>query len=164
MEPHMTNKTDANSPGYEFFPARAHIDLSYLVEDWQMLVNAIASGDWDSVQVTADCIAELIQSSMHDNPDLRFQPSASSMVAQGIRAGILARPDGTDFECAAGLPMHDVMKSETYQCPDGCLEAHGCEPDRCRIMLAGGHMYDGQSISVEQLMDALERMEARDAE
>lgn len=153
----MTNKTDANSPGYEFFPARATVDLGYLVEDWQMLVNAIAANDWDSVRVTADCIAELIQSSRHDNPDLKFQPSASSMVAQGIRAGILAKPDGTDFECAAGLPMHEVIISETPQCPDGCAEKHGCAPEYCRIKMACGHVYDGKSMSADELLKALEK-------
>lgn len=153
----MTNKTDANSPGYEFFPARATVDLGYLVEDWQMLVNAIAANDWDSVRVTADCIAELIQSSRHNNPDLKFQPSASSMVAQGVRAGILAKPDGTDFECAAGRPMHEVIISETPQCPDGCAEKHGCAPEYCRIKMACGHVYDGKSMSADELLKALEK-------
>lgn len=153
----MTNKTDANSPGYEFFPARATVDLGYLVEDWQMLVNAIAANDWDAVRVTADCIAELIQNARHDNPDLKFQPSASSMVAQGVRAGILAKPDGTDFECAAGLPMHEVIISETPQCPDGCAEKHGCVPKYCRIKMACGHVYDGKSMSADELLKALEK-------
>lgn len=153
----MTNKTAANAPGYEFFPARATVDLGYLVEDWQMLVNAIAANDWDSVRVTADCIAELIQSSRHDNPDLKFQPSASSTVAQGVRAGILARPDGTDFECAAGLPMHGVIVAETPQCPDGCAEKHGCAPEYCRIKMACGHLYNGKSMSADELLAALEK-------
>lgn len=151
--PHESGSTE--KAAYRFFPANASVDLGYLVEDWQQLVNAIASYDWNAVRVTADCIAELIQSSLHDNPNLKFQPSASSVVAQGVQTGILAKPDGTDFECAAGRPMHEVIISETPQCPDGCAEKHGCNPDYCRIKMACGHMYDGRSMSADELLKAL---------
>ena len=151
------NTPAAGNPKYKYFPAPAEIDLSYLIEDWQCLMQAIRDRDWEAAQVTADCLAELINKSAHDNPELQFQPCALSLVNMGDRAGVLAKPDGTDFTCAAGCPVHGILCGETEQCSDECKQKHGCDPARGTFLMASGHMYDGDCKNSEQLLDALEQ-------
>lgn len=113
-----------------------------LVEDYQQLIRAIRYGDWENVQVVADCIAEVIERFTVVPKDLTIHPSGSSIIAMGHENGIITA-ENRDLRCAAGRPVSDALSAGCNQCPDDCrYKAEKiCDPDECELFLQGDIRY-----------------------
>lgn len=119
-----------------------HLPTACLVEDYQQLIRAIQYGDWDNVQVVADCIAEVIEQFTIVPQDLEVHPSGSSIIAMGCDSGIITAGH-KDLRCAAGRPASEALFAGCNQCPNDCRyrAENKCDPEACVLLLEGGILY-----------------------
>lgn len=124
-----------------------------LVEDYQMLANAIHDEDWDAVRTVLECLAETIERHTQVPSDLDIKPSPSSLVAMGCTQGIIGDDDGRDFLCALNRPISEALNGGVVQCPDNCPHRETCAPGKGKPVLAAG-----QPANEEDLVALLESM------
>ena len=62
-----------------------------LIENYQDLTKAIERGDWDLVQVVADCLADTINDYTSVPETLDIEPSGASLVLMEHESGIILR-------------------------------------------------------------------------
>lgn len=134
------------------------IPTALLVEDIQALVRAACEQDTESVWATVECLCEALETYTEVPDDLFIKPSASSIVACGVKPGILVT-EGRDLKCAMDTPVSFAMDGGCCQCADNCLYMRQgkCDPDKGRVMLKGEFLYDGTSSNAERLMEFLEQ-------
>lgn len=118
-----------------------HVPTCCLIEHYQILSEAISTGDWDSVATVMDCIAENIDRHTEVPADLTIRPSGSSLIAMGHQAGIILDSEGMDIKCAAGIPVSQALLGGTEQCREDCPHQGSCEQSRCVFSLEKGVLY-----------------------
>lgn len=135
-----------------------HAPTSCLVEDYQSLVAAARTMDWEAVQTVIDCLGEVIDQFTEVPEGLKIKPSGSSPIAMSIEPGILLDGNGEDLLCAAGRPVSLAMAGGVCQCPDDCgvRKDFGCDPMGCSILLACGARSGVRIDDAEKMLQALE--------
>lgn len=126
---------------YRFMRSTVTVSADCLIEDYQMLTDAIQRNDWDTVECVRDCLAAIFDKKYINSDDMSFCPGPSSLIAPGYSGGILTQPDGTDFECIGGLPCSEILAGNIPQCPDDCPHKGACAPNCGRIQLKGDMYY-----------------------
>lgn len=109
-----------------------------LIENYQDLSIAIQNGDWDLVEVVADCLADTINDYTIVPEGLHIKPSGSSMVLMSEESGVIVGEDGEDIRCIAGVPVSDALCGDYSQCPDCFYKESGCRPEIGRVRLREG--------------------------
>lgn len=119
-----------------------HVPTACLVEDYQALLCAIKNEDWEVVQTVADCLAESISRHTSGLKGLDIVPSGSSLVAMGVKTGILLR-DGRDLLCATGKQVSHALSGGCCQCEPDCPHFNqDCFPDTEGILLRHERFYE----------------------
>lgn len=136
----------------------SHVPTECLIEDVQMLRNALRTGENAAIECVIECLSESID--RYTEPaDQLVQPSASSIVAMSWDDGIVTREDGTDIFCMAGKPVSFAMSGGVLQCDENCpYYMNGCAPDVDGILLEGNIRFDYDSNS-DKLIGQLEEYE-----
>lgn len=130
-----------------------HVPTCCLVEDYQTLVAAVRTMDWEAVQTVIDCLGDVIDQFTEVPEGLKIKPSGSSAIAMSIENGILHDGNGEDLLCAAGRPVSFAMAGGVCQCPDNCgvRMDFDCDPMGCRVRLACGVRTDDSEKMIEAL-------------
>lgn len=74
----------------------------------------------EDVHTVIDCLEEDIDRYTEVPNDLKVVPSGSTLIAMGIKSGIIVQEDGSDILCAAGKPISETMSG-------GCCQCGSCE-------------------------------------
>lgn len=130
-----------------------------LIENFQNLNEAIKNGDWDLVQVVADCLADTISDRTTVPEGLDIKPSGASLVLMQCESGIILGADGKDLKCAAGIPVSKTMCAECCQCNAKCQKENGCSPEIGRFNLGDGNIFDASSSTQGVSLIMLEKMD-----
>ena len=86
-----------------------------LIENYQDLSIAIQNGDWDLVEVVADCLADTINDYTIVPEGLHIKPSGSSMVLMSEESGVIVGEDGEDIRCiAAGEALQERVAQRRF--------------------------------------------------
>lgn len=118
------------------------VPTACLVEDYQALLSAIKNEDWEVVQTVADCLAENISKHTSGLKGLDIVPSGSSLIAMGIKTGILLQ-DNKDFLCAAGKQVSRALQDGYCQCKSDCPHfKQDCFPETEGILLQHERFYE----------------------
>ena len=135
-----------------------HIPTAMLVEDIQALVRAACKQDVEAVWATVECLCEALEKYTEVPDDLVIKPSATSIVACGVKPGIVVT-EGRDLKCAMGTPVSFAMDGGCCQCNDNCayMKQGKCDPANGRVMLKGEFLYDGTASNAERLIEFLEQ-------
>lgn len=116
----------------------SHVPTCALIEVAQALEDAIADKNWSAVTACQDYIAEHIERYTTVPDGLNITPSVTSLIAMGSSSGILM--DGkNDFLCESGFPVS--VAGDTRLCNSCQYHSYQCFPERCRVLLKGGHLY-----------------------
>lgn len=152
---------------YQFKDFDISVPACCLIEDYQALVKAKLTGDWDEVETVIECLQDAISTSIDKMKQegklkvlgLQFTPSATSLIAMSCDNGIVCNEDGSDIQCAGG---HNVSEVDAYD-PCGMCPHNGndCDPSRGEYCLNCGFTYDMKEMSRqdEPLLKALDAAE-----
>lgn len=138
---------------------KTHAPTWALIEDYQRLKLALQSDDYEelreNVNVTLDCLAELIENNTEIPDGLQIRPSPSTVILADY-CGIVTS-GGQDVLCAAKQPVSNAMSGGCWQCSEECpyYVNRECEPENGRILLDGGFLYDGSCRNQEALCEFL---------
>lgn len=131
-----------------------HVPTACLIEDYQLLVQAVQEENWDLVKCVEECIASVIDSHTTVPDGLDIKPSPSSIVAPACDEGIIVSGNA-DLRCAAGKPVSFAMSGGVCQCTDECMAVHNCVPESCCIKLDCGLTYKPAGQDVNKFVDEL---------
>ena len=125
----------------------AKVPVECLIEDIQMLRRVLAP-DYDMHNLCDDinCIIECLEESLEryteKKPDMQFVPTGFNVVAMCCQNGIIVNDDGSDIECAGGVPCHKIgTVPNCEECP--YMKSGACDPENGKIAFC----HDGEIVS-----------------
>ena len=123
----------------EFKDIPVVISASALVEDIQMLYEAIEKKDWGFVNTVRECLEDSLRNAKKI-PGTDIVPSPTSVIAMGHSSGIMMNEDGSDLVCTGGIPVSELTFTA---CTRNCPHCDECNPEKLCFMLEGGFLYNG---------------------
>ena len=134
-----------------------HVPTAMLIEDIQVLIQALRAEDLEAAWSVVECLNEAIDTYTEVPKDLHIKPSATSVLAGWAQKGIIVS-EGMDLKCAMGLPVSHAMEGGCGQCADDCpcMKQGKCSLASGQVMLHGGFVYDGTFINSEGVVAFLE--------